>query len=162
SEIFLLNKLSIYKGSYYFCAMAKNDDTFRKVIAHAKEYGYIFASSEIYDGLRAVYDYAQNVAELYKNLNEYWWNSMVYGKQDIVGMDASILMHPRTWKASGHVDAFNDPLIDNKDSKRRYRADVLVEEHVDKIENKIQREIRRAAKRFGDAFDEEGFVTTNP
>ena len=142
--------------------MAKNDDTFKKVIAHAKAYGYIFASSEIYDGLSAVYDYAQNGAELKKNLKEYWWRSMVYGNQDIVGIDASILMHPRTWKASGHVDAFNDPLIDNKDSKRRYRADVLVEEHVEKIENKIDREIRRAEKRFGDAFDKEEFVTTNP
>jgi len=142
--------------------MAKNDDTFKKVIAHAKEYGYIFASSEIYDGLSAVYDYAQNGAELKKNLKEYWWRSMVYGNQNIVGIDASILMHPKTWKASGHVDAFNDPLIDNRDSKRRYRADVLIEEYVDKIEKKIEREINKAKKRFGNAFDEEEFVTTNP
>lgn len=142
--------------------MAKNDDTFKKVIAHAKEYGYIFASSEIYDGLSAVYDYAQNGAELKKNLKDYWWRSMVYGNQNIVGIDASILMHPKTWKASGHVDAFNDPLIDNRDSKRRYRADVLIEEYVDKIEKKIEREINKAKKRFGNAFDEEEFVTTNP
>lgn len=142
--------------------MAKNDDIFKKVIAHAKEYGYIFASSEIYDGLSAVYDYAQNGAELKKNLKEYWWRSMVYGNQNIVGIDASILMHPKTWKASGHVDAFNDPLIDNRDSKRRYRADVLIEEHVDKIENKITREINKVKKRFGEAFDEQEFVTTNP
>src|SRR5699024_2043297 len=141
--------------------MAKNDDTFKKVIAHAKEYGYIFASSEIYDGLSAVYDYAQNGAELKKNLKEYWWRSMVYGNQDIVGIDASILMHPKTWKASGHVDAFNDPLIDNKDSKRRYRADVLIEEHVDKLDKKIEREVKKAQKRFGDAFDKEQFLETN-
>ena len=142
--------------------MSKNEDIFRKIISHAKEYGYIFASSEIYDGLSAVYDYAQNGAELKKNLKEYWWRSMVYGNQNIVGIDASILMHPKTWKASGHVDAFNDPLIDNKDSKRRYRADVLVEEHVDKIEKKIEREVTKAAKRFGDAFDQAEFESTNP
>ena len=104
-----------------------NDDQFKKVISHAKEYGYIFASSEIYDGLSAVYDYAQNGVELKKNIREYWWRSMVYLNQNIVGIDAAILMHPTTWKASGHVDAFNDPLIDNKDSKKRYRADVLID-----------------------------------
>ncbi len=70
-------------------------------------------------------------------------------------------MHPTTWKASGHVDAFNDPLIDNKDSKKRYRADVLVEDHVAKIEGKIEKEVKKAAKRFGDAFDQEQFLSTN-
>src|SRR5690554_7902372 len=99
--------------------MAKNDNQFRKVVSHAREYGYIYASSEIYDGLSAVYDYAQNGIELKRNLREYWWRSMVYMNQNIVGIDSSILMHPTTWKASGHVDAFNDPLIDNKDSKKR-------------------------------------------
>ena len=142
--------------------MAKQEDLFKNVISHAKEYGYIFASSEIYDGLSAVYDYGQNGAELKKNLKEYWWKSMVQLHQNIVGIDASILMHPKTWKASGHVDAFNDPLIDNKDSKKRYRADVLVEDYAEKINIKAQKEIEKAKKRFGDAFNEEEFVTTNP
>ncbi len=141
--------------------MAKQEDLFKNVISHAKEYGYIFASSEIYDGLSAVYDYGQNGAELKKNIREYWWKSMVQLHQNIVGLDASILMHPKTWKASGHVDAFNDPLIDNKDSKKRYRADVLVEDHAEKLLQKAQKEIDKAKKRFGDAFDEEQFVTTN-
>ena len=139
-----------------------NEDLFKKVISHAKEYGYIFASSEIYDGLSAVYDYAQNGVELKKNIREYWWRSMVYMHQNIVGIDAAILMHPTTWKASGHVDAFNDPLIDNKDSKKRYRADVLIEDYCEKINKKAQKEIVKAKKRFGDSFNEEEFVTTNP
>ncbi len=141
--------------------MAKQEDLFKNVISHAKEYGYIFASSEIYDGLSAVYDYGQNGAELKKNIRDYWWKSMVQLHQEIVGIDAAILMHPATWKASGHVDAFNDPLIDNKDSKKRYRADVLVEDHAEKIYQKAQKEIEKARKRFGDSFDEEQFVTTN-
>ncbi|MCM5662041.1 glycine--tRNA ligase [Galbibacter mesophilus] len=142
--------------------MANQDDQFKKVISHAKEYGYIFPSSEIYDGLSAVYDYAQNGAELKKNIRDYWWKAMVQMHDNIVGIDASILMHPTTWKASGHVDAFNDPLIDNKDSKKRYRADVLVEDYVAKIEAKIDKEVAKAEKRFGDAFDKEQFVATNP
>ena len=142
--------------------MAKQEDQFKKVISHAKEYGYIFQSSEIYDGLSAVYDYAQNGAELKKNIREYWWKAMVQMHENIVGIDASILMHPTTWKASGHVDAFNDPLIDNKDSKKRYRADVLVEDFVEKIRQKIDKDITKAKKRFGDAFNEEEFRSTNP
>ncbi|EIJ38004.1 MULTISPECIES: glycine--tRNA ligase [Galbibacter] len=142
--------------------MANQDDQFKKVISHAKEYGYIFPSSEIYDGLSAVYDYAQNGVELKKNIREYWWKAMVQMHDNIVGIDASILMHPTTWKASGHVDAFNDPLIDNKDSKKRYRADVLVEDYVAKIEAKVEKEIAKAEKRFGDSFDKEQFVATNP
>ncbi|HAO15600.1 MAG TPA: glycine--tRNA ligase [Tenacibaculum sp.] len=141
--------------------MAKQDDLFKKVISHAKEYGYIFQSSEIYDGLSAVYDYAQNGAELKKNIRDYWWKAMVQMHENIVGIDASILMHPTTWKASGHVDAFNDPLIDNKDSKKRYRADVLIEDHCAKIEIKIEKEIKKAQKRFGDAFNKEEFIATN-
>ena len=141
--------------------MAKQEDLFKNVISHAKEYGYIFASSEIYDGLSAVYDYGQNGVELKKNIREYWWKSMVQLHQEIVGLDASILMHPETWKASGHVDAFNDPLIDNKDSKKRYRADVLVEDYAEKLNQKAQKEIDKAKKRFGEAFDEEQFVNTN-
>tara|TARA_R110002072_G_scaffold85225_1_gene193005 strand:+ start:93110 stop:94648 length:1539 start_codon:yes stop_codon:yes gene_type:complete len=141
--------------------MTNNEDQFKRVISHAKEYGYIFASSEIYDGLSAVYDYAQNGVELKKNIRDYWWRSMVYMHQNIVGIDAAILMHPTTWKASGHVDAFNDPLIDNKDSKKRYRADVLVEDYAEKLNIKAQKEIAKAKKRFGDAFDEAQFVATN-
>jgi len=139
-----------------------NEDLFKKVISHAKEYGYIFASSEIYDGLSAVYDYAQNGVELKKNIREYWWRSMVFMHQNIVGIDAAILMHPKTWKASGHVDAFNDPLIDNKDSKKRYRADVLIEDYCEKLNIKAQKEITKAKKRFGESFNEAEFVSTNP
>tara|TARA_B100000768_G_scaffold46060_1_gene44853 strand:- start:118 stop:1758 length:1641 start_codon:yes stop_codon:yes gene_type:complete len=141
--------------------MAQKEDQFKKVLSHAKEYGYIFQSSEIYDGLSAVYDYAQNGVELKKNIREYWWKSMVQMHQNIVGLDASILMHPTTWKASGHVDAFNDPLIDNKDSKKRYRADVLIEDYCAKIEGKINKEVAKASKRFGDAFNKEEFLSTN-
>ena len=141
--------------------MAKQDDDFKKVISHAKEYGYVFQSSEIYDGLSAVYDYGQNGAELKKNIREYWWQAMVQLNDNIVGIDAAIFMHPTTWIASGHVDAFNDPLIDNKDSKKRYRADVLVEDYVAKIDAKIEKEVAKAAKRFGNAFDKKQFLETN-
>ena len=141
--------------------MAKQDDIFKNVVSHAKEYGFIFPSSEIYDGLSAVYDYAQNGVELKKNIRDYWWKSMVQMHENIVGLDASILMHPTTWKASGHVDAFNDPLIDNKDSKKRYRADVLIEDYAEKLNQKAQKEIEKARIRFGEAFNEEEFVTTN-
>ncbi|MEO8774355.1 MAG: glycine--tRNA ligase [Gelidibacter sp.] len=141
--------------------MTNQDDQFKKVVSHAKEYGYVFQSSEIYDGLSAVYDYAQNGAELKKNLREYWWKAMVQMNDNIVGIDSSIFMHPTIWKASGHVDAFNDPLIDNKDSKKRYRADVLIEDYCAKIEAKIDKEVTKAEKRFGDAFNKEEFITTN-
>ncbi|MDO3693812.1 glycine--tRNA ligase [Wenyingzhuangia sp. chi5] len=142
--------------------MAKQEDQFKNVISHAKEYGYVFQSSEIYDGLSAVYDYAQNGVELKKNLREYWWKAMVQMHDNIVGLDAAIFMHPTTWKASGHVDAFNDPLIDNKDSKKRYRADVLIEDYVAKYDDKIDKEVAKASKRFGDSFDKEQFLATNP
>ena len=142
--------------------MAKQEDQFKKVLSHAKEYGYVFQSSEIYDGLSAVYDYGQNGVELKKNIRDYWWKAMTQLHENIVGIDAAILMEPTTWKASGHVDAFNDPLIDNKDSKKRYRADVLVEDFREKINEKIQKDITKAKKRFGDAFDEEEFRDTNP
>ena len=141
--------------------MTNQDDQFKKVISHAKEYGYVFQSSEIYDGLSAVYDYAQNGAELKKNIREYWWKAMVQMNENIVGIDAAIFMHPTTWKASGHVDAFNDPLIDNKDSKKRYRADVLIEDYCAKIEAKIDKEVEKAVKRFGDSFDKVQFLATN-
>ena len=139
-----------------------SDDLFKKVTSHAKEYGFVFQSSEIYDGLSAVYDYDQNGSALKNNIREYWWKSMVQLNENIVGIDAAIFMHPTTWKASGHVDAFNDPLIDNKVSKKRYRADVLVEDYVAKIETKIEKEVAKAAKRFGDTFDEKQFKETNP
>lgn len=142
--------------------MANNEDKFKKIIAHAKEYGFVFQSSEIYDGLSAVYDYGQYGVELKNNIKDYWWKSMVQYHENIVGLDAAIFMHPTVWKASGHVDAFSDPMIDNKDSKKRYRADVLVEDHIVKLEGKIQKEVTKAAKRFGDSFDEEQFLNTNP
>ncbi|SFW53469.1 glycine--tRNA ligase [Cellulophaga fucicola] len=142
--------------------MANQEDKFKKVISHAKEYGYVFQSSEIYDGLSAVYDYAQNGTELKNNIKQYWWKAMVQLHDNIVGIDSAIFMHPTVWKASGHVDAFNDPLIDNKDSKKRYRADVLIEDYCAKIENKIEKEVTKATKRFGDAFNKQEFITTNP
>ncbi len=141
--------------------MAQQADQFKKVISHAKEYGFVFPSSEIYDGLSAVYDYGQNGAALKKNIRDYWWKAMVQLNENIVGIDSAIFMHPTIWKASGHVDAFNDPLIDNKVSKKRYRADVLVEDYVAKIEAKIEKEVAKAAKRFGEAFDEVQFKSTN-
>lgn len=141
--------------------MAKQEDLFKNVLSHAKEYGFVFQSSEIYDGLSAVYDYGQNGAELKKNIRDYWWKSMVQMHENIVGIDAAIFMHPTTWKASGHVDAFNDPLIDNKDSKKRFRADVLIEDYAEKLNQKAQKEIEKARARFGDAFNEDEFKATN-
>jgi len=138
------------------------EDVFKKLVAHCKEYGYVFPSSEIYDGLSAVYDYGQYGVELKNNIKKYWWDSMVLLNENIVGLDSAIFMHPTIWKASGHVDAFNDPLIDNKDSKKRYRADVLIEEHIAKIEEKINKEVDKARERFGAAFDEAKFRETNP
>jgi glycyl-tRNA synthetase len=134
----------------------------QEIISHCKEYGFVFPSSEIYDGLGAVYDYGQYGVELKKNIQEYWWKSMVQLHENIVGLDAAIFMHPKTWKASGHVDAFNDPLIDNKDSKKRYRADVLIEEAMAKIEDKITKEVDKAEKKFGETFDKAMFLQTNP
>lgn len=111
-----------------------NDELFKNVISHAKEYGFVFQSSEIYDGLSAVYDYGQNGSELKNNIKTYWWKSMVQMHENIVGIDAAIFMHPTTWKASGHVDGFSDPMIDNKDSKKRYRADQLLEDKIARYE----------------------------
>jgi len=141
--------------------MATQEDVFKKLVSHCKEYGFVFPSSEIYDGLGAVYDYGQNGVELKNNIKQYWWAAMTKLHENIVGIDAAIFMHPTTWKASGHVDAFNDPLIDNKDSKKRYRADVLIEEQIAKYEEKINKEIEKAKKKFGDAFDEAQFRATN-
>ena len=138
-----------------------SSEVFKKVISHAKEFGFIFPSSEIYDGLSATYDYGQNGVELKSNIKKYWWMAMVQMHENIVGLDASIFMHPTTWKASGHVDAFNDPLIDNKDSKKRYRADVLIEDYIAKIKSKINKDVKKAQKRFGDSFNEQEFLSTN-
>lgn len=137
------------------------EELFKKLIAHSKEYGFIFPSSEIYDGLSAVYDYGQLGVELKNNVKRYWWDAMIKLHDNIVGIDAAIFMHPKTWEASGHVGAFNDPLIDNKDSKKRYRADVLIEDWIAKQDEKIQKEVDKAAKRFGDSFDPEMFRSTN-
>lgn len=142
--------------------MAQQEDVFKKLISHCKEYGFVFPSSDIYDGLGAVYDYGQYGVELKNNLKKYWWDSMVLLHENIVGIDSAIFMHPTIWKASGHVDAFNDPLIDNKDSKKRYRADVLIEDYLAKLDEKINKEVEKAAKRFGEAFDEQQFRSTNP
>ncbi len=138
------------------------EDVFKKIVSHCKEYGFVFPSSDIYDGLAAVYDYGQNGVELKNNIKEYWWKSMVLLHSNIVGIDAAIFMHPTVWKASGHVDAFNDPLIDNRDSKKRYRADNLIEDQIAKYDEKIEKEVAKAAKKFGDAFDEKKFRETNP
>lgn len=142
--------------------MKKNEDTLKDVISHAKEYGFVFPSSEIYDGLSATYDYGQLGVELKNNIKNYWWTAMVQMNEEIVGLDAAIFMHPRTWDASGHTSAFNDPMIDNKDSKKRYRADVLVEDYIEKYHKKIEKEVTKAEKRFGNAFDKEEFLQTNP
>ncbi|MBD5368274.1 MAG: glycine--tRNA ligase [Bacteroides sp.] len=141
--------------------MATQDEVFKKIVSHAKEYGFVFQSSEIYDGLSAVYDYGQNGVELKNNIKRYWWDSMTLLHENIVGIDSAIFMHPTIWKASGHVDAFNDPLIDNRDSKKRYRADVLIEEQLAKYDEKIAKEVAKARKRFGESFDEAMFVATN-
>ncbi len=141
--------------------MATQDEVFKKIVSHAKEYGFVFQSSEIYDGLSAVYDYGQNGVELKNNIKRYWWDSMTLLHENIVGIDSALFMHPTIWKASGHVDAFNDPLIDNRDSKKRYRADVLIEEQIAKIEDKIEKEVAKAAKRFGESFDADMFRQTN-
>jgi glycyl-tRNA synthetase len=138
------------------------EEQFKKLVAHCKEYGFVFPSSEIYDGLAAVYDYGQYGVELKNNIKKYWWDAMVLLHENVVGLDAAIFMHPTTWKASGHVDAFNDPLVDNRDSKKRYRADVLIEEQMEKYEARISKEVEKARLRFGDAFDEPQFRGTNP
>lgn len=114
--------------------MATDSNKFQAIIAHCKEYGFIFPSSEIYDGLAAVYDYGQWGSELKKNIKDHWWNSMTRMHENIVGIDAAIFMHPTTWKASGHIDNFSDPMIDNKDSQKRYRVDHIIEAKADELE----------------------------
>ena len=142
--------------------MAQQEDVFKKIVSHCKEYGFVFPSSDIYDGLGAVYDYGQNGVEMKNNIKKYWWESMVQMHENIVGLDAAIFMYPTTWKASGHVDAFNDPLIDNRDSKKRYRADVLIEDQIAKYDEKIEKEVEKARKRFKESFDEAQYRSTSP
>ena len=138
------------------------EELFKVLVAHCKEYGFIFPSSEIYDGLAAVYDYGQMGVELKNNIKNYWWGAMTRLHENIVGIDSCIFMHPKIWEASGHVGAFNDPLIDNKDSKKRYRADVLIEDYIAKLEEKNNKEVEKGRKKFGEAFDEAKFRETNP
>jgi glycyl-tRNA synthetase len=118
-----------------------NDNKLQNIIGHCKEYGFVFQSSEIYDGLSAVYDYGQYGVELKKNIREYWWRSMTQMQDNIVGLDAAIFMHPTVWKASGHVDNFSDPMIDNKDSQKRYRVDHLIEGYIDDLKRDRLREL---------------------
>ncbi|MCS7035031.1 MAG: glycine--tRNA ligase [Saprospiraceae bacterium] len=139
----------------------QQEELFKELVSHCKEYGFIYPSSEIYDGLGGIYDYGPMGAELKSNIREYWWKAMVQLHENIVGIDSAIFMHPKIWKASGHVDAFNDPLIDNKDSKKRYRADQLIEGEIDRLEAKIEKEVEKARKRF-ENFDEALFRSTNP
>ncbi len=139
-----------------------SEDLFKRIVSHSKEYGFIFPSSEVYEGLNGVYDYGPMGVELKNNIKEYWWRAMVQMHENIVGLDSAIFMHPKIWKASGHVDAFNDPLVDNKDSKKRFRADVLIEGEIDKLLAKADKEVEKAAKRFGETFDEKMYRETNP
>ncbi|MFN4256348.1 MAG: glycine--tRNA ligase [Saprospiraceae bacterium] len=138
------------------------EDLFKRLVSHCKEYGFIYPSSEVYDGLNGVYDYGPMGVELKNNIKDYWWKAMVQMHENITGLDSAIFMHPKIWKASGHVDAFNDPLVDNKDSKKRFRADVLIESVIDKYEDKAEKEVEKARKKFGESFDEALFRQTNP
>lgn len=138
------------------------EEVFKNLTAHCKEYGFVFQSSELYDGLSAVYDYGQMGVELKNNIKRYWWEAMTRLNDNIVGIDSAIFMHPRIWEASGHVSAFNDPLIDNRDSKKRYRADVLIEDYLAKFEDKIKKEVEKGRCKFGENFDEKQFCATNP
>ncbi|WP_419801262.1 glycine--tRNA ligase [Mucilaginibacter sp.] len=139
-----------------------NDELFKDVISHAKEYGFVFQSSEIYDGLSAVYDYGQYGSELKNNIKTYWWKAMVQLNENIVGIDSAIFMHPKIWEASGHVAGFNDPMIDNKDSKKRYRADQLIE---DKIEKLLSKSFEKAEKYYkelhGTDINDDKFMLTD-
>lgn len=136
-----------------------NDNKLQSIIAHCKEYGFIFQSSEIYDGLGAVYDYGQYGVELKRNIRDYWWNSMTRMHDNIVGIDAAIFMHPTVWKASGHVDNFSDPMIDNKDSKKRYRVDHLIEAHAETLEAEQAEVLIKKMEQLLEADDFAGLKT---
>ncbi|MEZ5017990.1 MAG: glycine--tRNA ligase [Flavipsychrobacter sp.] len=133
-----------------------NDNKLQDIIAHCKEYGFVFQSSEIYDGLQAVYDYGQNGAELKRNIKDYWWNSMTRMHDNIVGIDSAIFMHPTTWKASGHLDNFNDPMIDNKDSKKRYRVDHLIEGYAETLDEAEGKALVQKMEQLLEADDFQG------
>mgnify|MGYP000457794695 CR=1 FL=1 len=142
--------------------MKNTEKTMDKIVALCKNRGFVFPGSEIYGGLANTWDYGPLGVELKNNIKQYWWNAMTRLNENIVGIDSCVFMHPKTWVASGHVAAFNDPLIDNKDSKKRYRADNLIEDYLGKIEEKMNKEVEKGRKRFGEAFDEEQFRATNP
>ncbi len=110
-----------------------NLDNLDKIVSLAKARGFIFQSSEIYGGLSAVYDYGPLGVELKRNIRDAWWKEMTRRHDNIVGVDAAIFMHPKVWEASGHVGGFNDPMIDDKQSKKRYRADMIIEQHIEKL-----------------------------
>ena len=133
-------------GALLCTQMSKGGDGLASLISHCKEYGYIFNNSDIYDGLSAVYDYGPYGAELKKNVKDYWWKAMVQLHEDIVGIDSAIFLHPTVWKASGHIDSFSDPLVDNKDTKKRYRADQLIEGFIAKLEKKRKHDKATALK----------------
>jgi glycyl-tRNA synthetase len=142
-----------------FDPVMANDNKLQSIIGHCKEYGFIFQSSEIYDGLSAVYDYGQYGSELKKNIRDYWWKSMTQMHDNIVGIDAAIFMHPTVWKASGHVDNFSDPMIDNKDSKKRYRVDHLLEAHAETLPEADSRALLEKMDQLLSADDYAGLKT---
>ena len=137
------------------------EDKFKKIVSHCKEYGFVFPSSEIYDGLSAVYDYGQYGSLLKNNLKDYWWRSLVQLNENIVGIDSAIFIHPKVWEASGHVAQFNDIFVDNKDSKKRYRIDDLIENHIEKLQDKLNKEIAKAKEKFKDNFNLDYFLQNN-
>ena len=102
--------------------------TMDKIVAFCKRRGFVYQSSEIYGGIRSSYDYGPLGVELKRNIKEEWWRRMVHVREDMVGLDSAIIMHPRVWEASGHTATFNDMLVESRTSKRRYRADHLVED----------------------------------
>ncbi len=116
--------------------MASNQSTLEKIVSLAKRRGFVFQSSEIYGGLNGCWDYGPLGVELLRNVKESWWRAMTW-RDDIEGVDASILMHPRVWEASGHVENFTDPMVDCRECKSRYRLDVLFESYNDKRRRKI-------------------------
>ncbi|MEJ7633135.1 MAG: glycine--tRNA ligase [Rubrobacteraceae bacterium] len=102
--------------------------TMDKIVAFCKRRGFVYQSSEIYGGLRSSYDYGPLGVEMKRNIKEEWWRRVVHMRDDVVGLDAAIIMHPKVWEASGHTETFNDMLVESRTSKRRYRADHLIED----------------------------------
>ncbi|WP_185864771.1 glycine--tRNA ligase [Blattabacterium cuenoti] len=135
----------------------ENKNFIHFLASHAKNNGFIFSSSEIYGGLNAVYDYGQYGVELKNNIKEYWWRSMVFLHKNIVGLDSSILMHPNIWKASGHIDEFNELLIDNKDSKKRYCPDILIKKYVENNFSKCSKRKKEIFFRLSKSLKEKNY-----